>query len=116
MGWRFRRSIRIVPGVRINLGKRGLSSVSVGGKGATFNAGRRGSMTTFSLPGTGLSYQHRFRKRPKKLPTRGAVPYPQRILGSTNVKVASHRIGPAGFYIIVAVGAAILFLLLRALP
>lgn len=59
MGWRFRRSFRIAPGLRLNMGKSGFTSISVGGRGATLNVGKRGTTSTFSLPGTGLSYQHR---------------------------------------------------------
>ena len=35
MAWRFRRSLKLLPGVRVNFGKRGFTSVSVGGRGAT---------------------------------------------------------------------------------
>jgi hypothetical protein len=56
MGWRFRRSLRILPGVRVNISKRGLSSVSVGRRGLTLNMGRRGVKETIGLPGTGISY------------------------------------------------------------
>ncbi len=52
MGFRFRKSIRIAPGVRINLSKSGVST-SIGGKGLTLNS--RGRVTA-SVPGTGLSY------------------------------------------------------------
>ena len=55
MGWRFRRSVKLLPGVRINLGLRG-ASVSLGGRGITYNIGRRGSRVTLGLTGTGLSY------------------------------------------------------------
>lgn len=55
MGFRFRKSIKIIPGVRLNLGKRG-ASASIGRRGATMNVGRRGVRTTVGLPGTGLSY------------------------------------------------------------
>jgi Protein of unknown function (DUF4236) len=57
MGLRFRRSIRIMPGIRVNLSLRG-TSISVGGRGATYNLSRRGSRVTLGLPGTGLSYTH----------------------------------------------------------
>lgn len=60
MGWRYRKSFRLTPGVRINLGKSGITSVSVGERGATVNLGTRGVTGTVSLPGTGLSYRHRF--------------------------------------------------------
>lgn len=53
MNLRFRRSIKIAPGVRINISKSGLST-SVGGRGLTWNS--RGALTA-SIPGTGLSYR-----------------------------------------------------------
>ena len=56
MGYfRFRRSIKILPGVRWNIGKTG-SSVSFGGRGFTHAIGPKGSRTTISIPGTGISY------------------------------------------------------------
>ena len=55
MGWRFRKSIRIIPGVRVNLGKKG-ASVSLGGRGLTHTVGPKGSRTTVGIPGTGISY------------------------------------------------------------
>ena len=55
MGFRFRKSIPIIPGFRINLGKRS-ASLSVGGKGLTTNISAKGVRNTISLPGTGLSY------------------------------------------------------------
>ncbi len=55
MGFRFRKSIRILPGVRLNVGNRS-SSVSLGGRGLTFNVGKKGTRTTVGLPGTGLSH------------------------------------------------------------
>ena len=61
MGWRYRKSFKMAPGLRLNMGKGGFTSISVGGRGATLNLGKRGVTSTVSLPGTGLSYQHRFR-------------------------------------------------------
>ena len=55
MGWRFRRSVRLLPGVRVNLSKTG-ASLSIGGPGATMNFGKRGVRSTVGLPGTGISY------------------------------------------------------------
>jgi hypothetical protein len=55
MGWRFHRSVRIVPGLRLNFSKRGVSA-SVGQRGAWATLGRRGVRTTVGLPGSGLSY------------------------------------------------------------
>jgi len=56
MGLRFRKSITIFPGVKLNISKSGLS-LSVGKKGASFNAGTSGRKSvTVGVPGTGLSY------------------------------------------------------------
>ncbi len=52
---RFRRSVKIAPGVRLNMSKSG-PSLSVGGRGATANFSKRGTRTTVGIPGTGLSY------------------------------------------------------------
>ncbi len=52
---RFRKSIKIMPGVRVNLSKSGVST-SVGGRGATLNVSKRGLHSTLSVPGTGLSW------------------------------------------------------------
>lgn len=56
MGFRFRKSIKIAPGVRLNVTKKGISSVSVGKRGATVNVGKKGTRGTVGLPGSGLSY------------------------------------------------------------
>ena len=53
--FRFRRSIKLFPGVRWNFGKRS-SSLSFGGKGFHYTVGPRGGRTTVGIPGTGLSY------------------------------------------------------------
>lgn len=56
MGLRFRKSIKLAPGVRVNLGKKS-ASVSVGGKGARYTVSSTGRRTSsVGIPGTGLSY------------------------------------------------------------
>lgn len=55
MGFRFRRSIRVAPGIKLNLSKSGIST-SIGRPGATLNLGSKGTRATIGLPGTGLSY------------------------------------------------------------
>lgn len=56
MGLRFRKSIKVAPGVKINLGKKS-AGISLGGKygGVSFNT-RSGTRTRVSAPGTGISY------------------------------------------------------------
>ncbi|MDQ3246262.1 MAG: DUF4236 domain-containing protein [Pseudomonadota bacterium] len=55
MGFRFYRSWKILPGIRLNLSKSGVSS-TLGVRGANMNVGRRRRRYTLGLPGTGLSY------------------------------------------------------------
>jgi hypothetical protein len=57
MGFRFRRSIKILPGIRLNFGKRGVST-SIGVRGAHVTFGKTGTRTTVGLPGSGISYTH----------------------------------------------------------
>lgn len=56
MGTRFRKSIKLAPGVKINVGKKSVG-LSVGGKhaGMSFNS-KTGTRARVSAPGTGLSY------------------------------------------------------------
>jgi len=57
VGLRFRKSIKLIPGVRLNIGLR-RSSLSFGGKGFAYNVrGSSGpSRLTVGIPGSGLSY------------------------------------------------------------
>jgi len=55
VGFRFRRSIGIIPGVRLNFGRRG-TSVSLGVRGAHMTVGPTGVRKTVGIPGTGMSY------------------------------------------------------------
>lgn len=56
MGFNFRKSFKIAPGVKLNVSKKGISSVSLGGKSARVNLGKKGTRTTVGIPKTGLSY------------------------------------------------------------
>lgn len=58
MSWRFRQSFKILPGLKLNLSKTGLSA-SIGGAPFTINMGTRGLMATASIPGTGISFRQR---------------------------------------------------------
>lgn len=56
MGFRFRKSFTIIPGVRLTLTHRGIS-LGVGPREARLSATSRGRITrTFSIPGLGLSH------------------------------------------------------------
>lgn len=70
MGFRFRRSARLGP-LRFHFSANGLSSISVGGRGASLNlpVNRRGGpRATVGLPGTGLSWSiEQSQGRPQRL-------------------------------------------------
>jgi hypothetical protein len=55
MGFRFSRSVQLIPGIRLNVGSKS-SSLSFGGRGAHYTIGAKGSRTTFGIPGSGLSW------------------------------------------------------------
>jgi len=60
MALRFRRRIRIAPGVTVNLGLHG-AGLSVGPRGFHVGMNRRGMYTSAGIPGTGLYAVHHFR-------------------------------------------------------
>jgi Protein of unknown function (DUF4236) len=76
MSFRFHKSVRDIPGVRVNFSHRG-TSLSVGGRGATMTVGKKG--TTVGIPGTGLSYSQfhpRRRGAPSRSPLQESAPTP----------------------------------------
>lgn len=56
MGFRFRRTFTILPGVHINMSKSG-ESVSLGKKGAMVNLGHGQETVSLGIPGTGIGYR-----------------------------------------------------------
>lgn len=63
MGLRFRKCVKILPGVKLNFSKSG-ASVTVGKRGMSSNFSSRGTRTTVGIPGTGLSYTS-YSKKPR---------------------------------------------------
>ena len=58
MALRFRKSIKILPGVRVNIGLKG-ASLNVGPRGASVSIGKQGVYTNASIPGTGISFREK---------------------------------------------------------
>lgn len=74
MGLRFRKSIKVAPGVKINLNKNSVSA-TVGTKGAHYTVNSKGKKTsTVGIPGTGLSYTSSSGGGKKKSPTNNEAP------------------------------------------
>jgi hypothetical protein len=60
MSLRFRRRIKLLPGVHINLGLHG-AGPSIGPRGVHVGLSRRGAYTSAGIPGTGLYAVHHYR-------------------------------------------------------
>ena len=55
-GFRFHKSFKLLPGVRLNIGKKG-TSLSLGPKGAHITTGTSGTYFSLDLPGSGAYYR-----------------------------------------------------------
>lgn len=80
MGFRFRRSVRLFPGVRLNFSRSGVST-SIGVRGASMTLGSRGAYANVGIPGSGLSYRTRLdapAPRQRVVEPAGAWPTPER--------------------------------------
>lgn len=77
MGHYWRKSTKLLPGVRVNWSKNG-PSLSVGPKGAKVNIGKRGTYVSGGIPGTGLYYRQKVGGGKKRnAPQAGAYSSPQ---------------------------------------
>lgn len=65
MGVRFRRRIRLAPGLHLNVSGSGLS-LSAGPRGASVTLGGRGAFLNAGIPGTGLYARERFGAAPSR--------------------------------------------------
>lgn len=59
---RFQKRIKVAKGVSLNLSKSG-TSLSFGGSGSTINVGPRGTYSTMSIPGTGISFRNKIDRK-----------------------------------------------------
>lgn len=66
MGFNFRKSLKIAPGIRLNITKNGISSVSLGGKCVRINRSKKRTRIKVSVPSAGLSYSTFSTKQIKK--------------------------------------------------
>lgn len=78
MGFRFRKSIKILPGLKLNLTHKGITSASIGKPGASLNIGKKGTRTSIGIPGTSLSYSkhHPYTNQPNPLQNSSQQPPP----------------------------------------
>lgn len=73
MGIRFRKRIKVLPGVTINFSKSGMST-TIGIKGSSINVGKNGVYGNAGIPGTGIYMRERLSGKKKKA-IQNADPY-----------------------------------------
>lgn len=77
MGLRFRRSVKIAPGLRLNFNKNSMG-LTLGPRGAHYTVNTKGRVTTsVGLPGTGLYYTESRSATSKPRTTRAPKPTPE---------------------------------------
>ncbi|AGH86293.1 DUF4236 domain-containing protein [Ralstonia pseudosolanacearum] len=86
MGWSFRKSVKVAPGIRVNFSKSGIST-SIGVKGLTYNT--RGRVTA-SIPGTGIRFTQQLHSQRTSRPI-GSVVAGSRRIDSANTERLSKR-------------------------
>lgn len=69
MGFRFRKSVRIAPGVRLSSS----GTLSVGARGASVSFGRRGTYANVGIPGTGIGYRGKLSGGSQRGPSRAQI-------------------------------------------
>lgn len=62
MAIRFRKTFKVAPGLKLNLGKKS-ASVRIGGKNFGHTIGTAGRTTSASIPGTGLGITTKHKKQ-----------------------------------------------------
>jgi len=106
VSWRFRRSISLGKGVRINVSKSGIG-FSVGKRGARIGVGPRGVYTSFGIPGTGLytiNYLNKKKKQVSSSPNTQinnvSITYPPEILKKMPSKAPQYLLFIASFILL----------------
>ncbi len=76
MGWRFQKRIRLLPGITLNLSRKGVST-SIGTRGARVTLGHGKRRTTVGIPGSGISHTSVVSTSTTRRAGRSAGPAPQ---------------------------------------
>src|SRR2546422_4153670 len=77
MGWRFRKSFKLLPGIRLNVSRSGVSA-TIGASPFSLNVGPRGVYSNLNLPGSGITFRERIGQFESNTtqPESGAAPSP----------------------------------------
>lgn len=68
MAWKFRKRIKIIPGIHLNISRKGIST-TIGVRGASVNIGPNGTYLNTGIPGTGIYDRQRISGNPRVNPT-----------------------------------------------
>ncbi len=88
MSLRFRRRIKIFPGVHLNISRSGIST-SVGMRGASLTLGKRGTYVNTGIPGTGISWRSKLAQPPASSSLDEPAPAPT---PTANTQVHTHHL------------------------
>ena len=102
MGLIFRRSVRLLPGLKLNFGKKG-TSVTVGTKGAHMTYGKGRKTASVGVPGTGIYYR-------KTVSTKGKQPVNTAYNSQKQVPLRTKAANQAWGCVFLAFSIVILFL------
>lgn len=64
MAWKFRKRIKIIPGIHLNISRKGIST-TIGVRGASINIGPNGTYLNTGIPGTGIYDRQRISGNPR---------------------------------------------------
>jgi len=64
MAWKFRKRIKIIPGIHLNISRKGIST-TIGVRGASVNIGPNGTYLNTGIPGTGIYGRQRISGNPR---------------------------------------------------
>lgn len=67
MAWSYRKRIKIIPGVHLNISRKGIST-TIGVRGASLNIGPNGTYLNTSIPGLGIYNRQRISPAPGQSP------------------------------------------------
>lgn len=73
MAWKFRRRVKIIPGVHLNFSKSGIST-SIGVKGVGMTFGSSGTYLNTSIPGLGIYNREKLSNKPERPPLPPVLP------------------------------------------
>lgn len=94
MSWTFRKRVKIIPGIHLNLSKSGIST-TIGVRGANVNIGKKGTYLNTGIPGTGISHRQKIsgkdENKPKPNPQNSSFEPADNIISSDVQEITSQN-------------------------